>query len=86
MNCFVYLNRIKQRPNNIIMIGKNRNNHYRYNRLILETSIKITKMRIMRWGSDNRWLCESGKGYTTIEYQIVIGKKSAVIEIKTKIL
>ena len=48
MNFFVYLNRIEQRPNNIVMIGKNRNNHYCYNRLILETSIKITKMRIMR--------------------------------------
>ena len=48
MNFFVYLNRMEQQPNNIVMIGKNRNNYYFYNRLILETSIKITKLRIMR--------------------------------------
>ena len=43
MNFFVYLNRIERWQNNIVMIGKNRNNHYCYNR-----SIKITKMRTMR--------------------------------------
>ena len=43
-------------------------------------------MRIMRWGSDKRWLCESCKDYTTIEYQIVIDEKGGVIKIKTKIL
>ena len=31
MDFFVYLNRIEQRPNNVVMIGKNRNNHYCYN-------------------------------------------------------
>ena len=54
--------------------------------LILETSIKITKMRIMRWGADKRCLCESRKDYATIEYQIVIDEKAGVIETKTKIL
>ena len=48
MNVFVYVNRIKQRRNNIVMAGKNRNNHYCYDCLILETYIKISKMRIMR--------------------------------------
>ena len=43
-------------------------------------------MRIMRWGSEKRWLCESCKDYTTIEYQIVIDEKGGVIKIKTKIL
>ena len=86
MNFFVYLNRMEQQPNNIVMIGKNRNNYYCYNSLILETSIKITKLRIMRWGTDKRWLCESCKDYTTIEYQIVIDEKAGVIEVKTKIL
>ena len=43
-------------------------------------------MRIMRWGTDNRWLCESCKDYTTIEYQIVIDEKAEVTDIKTKIL
>ena len=86
MNFFVCLNRIEQLPNNIVMIGKNRNNHYCYNRLILETSIKITKMRIVRWGTGKRWLYESCNDYTNIEYQIVIDEKAGVIEIKTKIL
>ena len=40
MNLFCILNRMEQRPNNIVMIGKHRNNHYCSNRLILETSIK----------------------------------------------
>ena len=31
------------------MIGKNWNNQYCYNRLILENYVKITKMKIMRW-------------------------------------
>ena len=61
------------------MIGKHRNNHYCYNRLILENSIKITKMRIMKCGTDKRWLCESCKDYTTIEHQIVIDEKAEVI-------
>ena len=43
-------------------------------------------MRIMRRGTDKRWLCESCKDYTTIEYQIFIDEKAGVIEIKTKIL
>ena len=43
-------------------------------------------MRIMRWGTGKRCLCESCKDYTTIEYQIVIDEKAGVIEIKTKIL
>ena len=43
-------------------------------------------MRIMRWGTDKRWLCESWKDTTTIEYQTVIDEKVGVIEIKTKIL
>ena len=43
-------------------------------------------MRIMRWGTDKRWLCESCKYYTTIEHQIAIDMKAGVIEIKTKML
>ena len=86
MNLFCILNRMEQRPNNIVMIGKHRNNHYCYNRFISETSIKIIKMRIMRWGADKRWLCESCKDYITIKYQIVIDLKAGVIEIKSKIL
>ena len=54
--------------------------------MILETSIKITKVRIMRWGTDKRCLWESCKDYTTIEYQIVIDEKAGLIEIKPKIL
>ena len=54
--------------------------------MILETSVKIIKMRIMRWGTDKRWLRESCKDHTTIEYQDVVNEKVGVIEIKTKIL
>ena len=43
-------------------------------------------MRIMRWGTDKRWLYEWCKDYTTIEYQIVIDEKARVIEIKSKML
>ena len=68
------------------MIGKHRNNHYCYKRLILETSVKIIKMRIMRWATDKRWLRESCKDHTTIEYQDVVNEKVGVIEINTKIL
>ena len=85
MNFFVYLSRIEQRPNNIVMIGKNRKNHYCYNHLILETSMKITKMRTMGWGTVKKWLCESCKDYASIEYQVVIDEKAGVTEIKTKI-
>ena len=42
----VHLNTIEQWPNNIVMIGEHWNNKYCYNRLILENSIKITKMKI----------------------------------------
>ena len=53
--------------------------------MILETSIKITKMRTMRWGTVKKWLCESCKDYASIEYQVVIDEKAEVTEIKTKI-
>ena len=52
----VYLYTTEQRPKNIIMIGKNWNNQYCYNGLILENSIKTTKIKIMRWETDKRWL------------------------------
>ena len=42
----VYLNTIEQLPKNIVMIGKHWNNQFCYNRLILENSIKITKIKI----------------------------------------
>ena len=69
------------------MIGKHWNNQfYCYNRLNLENYIKITKIKIMRWEADKRWLYEWCNDYTTIEYQVVIGGKSGVIENKTKML
>ena len=68
------------------MIGKHWSNQYCYNRLILENSIKITKIKIMRWETDKRWLYEWCNDYTTIEYQIVIDEVAGVIEIKTKML
>ena len=74
----------EQRPKNIIMIGKLWNNHYCYNRLILENYIKITKIKTMRWEADKRGGYMND--YTTIEYQVVIEEKYGVIEIKTKIL
>ena len=39
---------------NIIMISNHWNNRYCYNRLILENSIKITRIKIMRWETDER--------------------------------
>ena len=71
------------------MIGKHWNNQYCYNRLILEfdfNSVKITKMKIIRWETDKRWLYESYNDYTTIEYQVVIEEKARAIEIQTKML
>ena len=65
---------------------KHWNNQYCYNRLILENSIKITKIKIMRWEADKAWLYEWCSDYTTIEYQVAIDEKAGVIEIKTKIL
>ena len=66
------------------MIGKNWNSQYFYSRLILENYIKMTKIVIMRWEADKRWLYEWYNDYTTIEYQALIDEKSGVIEIKTK--
>ena len=80
----VYLNTIEKQPKNIVMIGKNWNSQYCYSRLILENYIKMTKIVIMRWEADKRWLYEWYNDYTTIEYQALIDEKSGVIEIKTK--
>ena len=52
----VYLNTIEERPKNIVRIGKHWDNHYFYNRLILQNSIKITKIKMIRWKADKRWL------------------------------
>ena len=85
----VYLDTIEQRPNNIVMIGKHWNSQHCYSRLILEfdfNSIKITKIKIMRWETDKRWLYELCNDYTTIEYQIVIDEKARAVEIQTKML
>ena len=71
----VYLNTIEQWPKNIVMIGKHWNNHYCYNRLSLENSIKITKTKIMRWEADKRWLHEWCNDYTTIKYQFAMTRK-----------
>ena len=66
------------------MIGTNWNSQYCYSRLILENYTKMTKIVIMRWEADKRWLYEWYNDYTTIEYQALIDEKSGVIEIKTK--
>ena len=71
------------------MIGKHWNNRYCYSRLILEfdlSSVKITKIKIMRWETDKKWLYELCNNYTTIEYQVVIDEKARVTEIQTKML
>ena len=80
---------IRTTANNIIMIGEHWNNQYCYSRLILEfdfNSIKITKIKIMRWETDKRWLYELCNDYTTTEYQIAIDEKARAIEIQTKML
>ena len=80
---------IEQRPDSIVMVGKHWNNQYYYSRLILEfdfNSIKITKIKIMRWETDKRWLYELCNDYATIECQIVIDKIARVVEIQTKML
>ena len=45
MNFLVYLSTNEQRPKKIVMIGKHWNDQYCYNRLILENSTKITKIK-----------------------------------------
>ena len=82
---YVYFNRVEQWVNNIVMIGKHWSNQYCYSRFILENYIKITKIKIMRWEADKRWLYEWCNDYRTIEYEVVINEKSGVIEIKTKL-
>ena len=67
------------------MIGKHWSNQYCYSSFILENYIKITKINIMRWEADKRWLYEWCNDYRTIEYEAVINMKSGVIEIKTKL-
>ena len=54
----VYLNKIKQRSKNIVMIGKHWSNQYCYNRLISQNYVKITKIIITRREADKRWLYE----------------------------
>ena len=58
------------------MIGNRWNNQYCDNRLILESSTKTTKLKIMRLKADKRWLQEQGNDYTIIEYQAVIDEKA----------
>ena len=65
---------IEYQSKNIFMIGKQC-----YNSLILGNYIEVTKIIIMRWEADKRWLYEWCNVYTTIEYQIVIDEKSGVI-------
>ena len=84
-NFHVYLNTVQQRVKNIVMIGKHWSNQYCYSRFILENYIKITKIKIMRWEANKRWLYEWCNDYRTIEYEVVINEKSGVIEIKTKL-
>ena len=79
----VYLNTIEQLPENMVMLGKHRNNRYCYNRLILENSFKVNEIKIMRWEADKRWLYEWCNDYTIIASVI---RKSGVIGIKTKML
>ena len=76
----------RTRPKNIVMISIHWNNRYCYNPLTLGNSIKITKVKIMRWQIDERWLYEQYNDYTTIKYQIVIDENAGVIETKTKML
>ena len=68
------------------MIGKHWNNQYCCNRLILENSIQITKIKILRRETDKRWLYEWCNDYTITEYQVVIDEKAGVIEFKKKML
>ena len=82
------------------MAGKNKNNHYCYDCLILETYIKISKMRIMRWGTDyttkslhNLWIpnCywrESQSGYfcsvSAMKHQMEENREKAVFIISRR--
>ena len=50
---------------------KHKNNQCCYNSLILENSIEITKIKIMKWKSDEEWSYELCNYYTIVEYQIV---------------
>ena len=45
---------------------------------------KITKIRTIRWKTDERWSYEWWNDYTTIGYQMVMDKKTWVVEIKPK--
>ena len=54
------------------------------NRLILENSIKITKIKIMRRETDKSGYMN--EAMITIDHQIVIEEKTRAIEVKTKML
>ena len=54
------------------------------NRLILENSIKITKIKIMRRETDKSGYMN--EAIITIDHQIVIEEKTSAIEVKTKML
>ena len=56
---------------------KHRKNECCHNRLILEDSIKITKIRIMEWKTDEGWSYEWCNCYTTV------GLKAEVIAIRS---
>ena len=47
---------------------------------VLEKGMKITKIRIEGWKTDEGWSYERCNDYTTTEYQIVIDEKADVIE------
>ena len=63
---------------------KHKNNQCCYNRLILENSIKITKVRIIEWKTDEGWLYEWCNYYTTVGYQIITDKEAGVIKIRNQ--
>ena len=42
-----------------------------YNHLILENSMKITKIKIMEWKTDEGWSYKWCNFYTTLGYQII---------------
>ena len=63
---------------------KHSTNKFCYTHLILENSLKSTKLIILEWKTDEGWSYEWCNYYNTVGYQILTNVKVRVIEIRNK--
>ena len=66
----------RQRPKDMVVVGKYWNNQFCYNRLILGKSIKITQIKIMRWETEKSGYINDAMMTQSLNTKLLLTRKA----------